>query len=330
MKKVFIALLALIFAGGLAFAGGAREGKTAEEKLNVAIIPMFVGHPWFVRCELGARRAAEELGIDYVFIGPEKADAAKQLDLFNDQVNRNVDAILLAVSDAKAWEKPVADAMAKGIPVFGFDIGAPGAIWLASGWETVQSGINIGEGLAEEIGGRGKVALLTGSLGSPFLNERLEATRQALARHPDIQVVGVYPTDDDYEKALSICESVLQANPDLKGFGSMVTTGAPAAAKAIENAGLGGKVAIWSVALGQQNAEYVRKGWMKGALILDPAKMTYLGVRIAYDYLTKDKKLPQAGEEFGWAGVPTTLPDKKASYAPDVLLTPANVDDFDF
>jgi ABC-type sugar transport system substrate-binding protein len=284
-----------------------------------------------VRCELGAKRAADELGIDYVFVGPEKADAARQLDLFNDQVNAGVDAIILAVSDVKAWEKPIKDAMNKGIPVFGFDIGAGDLpIWTASGWEQVQSGINIGEGIAKEINGKGKVAILTGSLGSPFLAERQKSIENTLAKYPGIQVVGVFPTEDDYEKALSICESILQANPDLAGFASTVTTGIPAAAKAVENAGRGGKVAIWGVALGKQNAEYVKKGWVKGALILDPAKMTYLGVMIAYDYLTKDKKLPKPGDTYGWAGKPVTLVDKKFSYAPDVLLTPENVDQFDF
>jgi ABC-type sugar transport system substrate-binding protein len=327
MKRTVLVLLSLIFAAGLLFAAGAGEKK----QMTIAILPMFTGHPWFVRCELGAKKAADELGIKYVFVGPEKADAAKQMDIFNDQVNKKVDAIIIAVSDAKAWAKPIADAMAKGIPVFGFDIGAGDTtLWLASGWEPKQSGVNIGEGVAKEIGGKGKVAVLTGSLGSPFLAERQKAIEDTLAKSAGIKVVGVYPTEDDYEKALSICESVLQANPDLAGFASTVTTGAPAAAKAIENAGLGGKVAIWSVALGKQNADYVKKGWMNGALILDPAKMTYLGVQIAYNYLTKNKALPKAGDSFGWAGAPTTLVDKKASYALDVLLTPANVADFDF
>jgi ABC-type sugar transport system substrate-binding protein len=84
------------------------------------------------------------------------------------------------------------------------------------------------------------------------------------------------------------------------------------------------------VALGKQNAEYVKNGTVKGALILDPAKMTYLGVMIAYNYLTKDKQLPKPGDSFGWAGTPTTLMERKFSYAPDVLLTPQNVDDFEF
>jgi len=65
-------------------------------------------------------------------------------------------------------------------------------------------------------------------------------------------------------------------------------------------------------------------------LILDPAKMTYLAVRIAHDYIAKNKKLPVPGEEYGWAGTPVTIVEKRFSYAPDVLLTPQNVDDFQF
>ena len=327
MKRAVLILVALALVAGLAFGAGGAEKK----QLTVAVLPMFTGHPWFVRCEIGAKKAADELGIKYVFVGPEKADAAKQMDIFNDQVNRKVDAIIIAVSDAKAWAKPIADASAKGIPVFGFDIGAGDTtLWLASGWEEESSGRNIGEGLAKEIGGKGKVAIITGSLGSPFLAKRQKAIETALAKYPGIQVLGVYPTEDDYEKTLSVCESILQANPDFAGFASTITTGAPAAAKAIENANRLGKVAIWSVALGKQNAEYVKSGAMKGALILDPAKMTYLAVQIAYNYITKSKQLPKAGDSFGWAGTPTTIADKKASYAPDVLLTPENIGDFDF
>ncbi len=330
MKRVLIAVLCIMITAGFAFGGGTKEGAGEEGRLKFAIIPMFVGHPWFVRCEMGAKKAAEELGIDYVFIGPEKADTAKQLDIFTDQVNKGVDAIILAVSEAEVWEKPVQDARDKGIPVFGFDIGAPNTIWLASGWEPEQSGVNIGEGLAEEIGKKGKVAILTGSLGSPFLARRQKAIEETLATYPGIELIGVFPTEDDYEKALTICESLIQANPDIKGFASTVSTGVPAAAKAADNAGMAGDIAIWGVALGVQNAEYVKDGTIKGGLILDAGKMTYLGVRIAYDYLTKDGKLPQVGEEYGWAGVPTTRPDKEVSYALDVLLTPENIDDFEF
>jgi len=304
----------------------------SAKDLTIAVIPLSLGHPWWVRCEEGAKQAGEELGINIIYTAPEKEDAAKQLDYFNDQVNKGVDAIILAAVDAETMRKPIADTIAKGIPVFGFDIGAPGTdlIWTASGWEPTQSGTNIGEGLAKEIGGKGKVAILTGGLGSPYLEKRREAIEKALSKYPDIHIVGVYANDNDYEKALSQCESILQAHPDLAGFASTVTTGIPAAAQAIINAGLEGKVAVWGVAMPKQNAEYVKKGIVKGALALDSGQMTYLGVRIAYDYLTKDKVLPVPGNEYGWAGVPVTNVEERFSYVPDTLLTPENVDIFGF
>ena len=132
--------------------------------------------------------------------------------------------------------------------------------WTASGWEPVQSGTNIGEGLAKEIGGKGKVALITAGLGQPYLEMRQKAIEAVLAQHPDITIVGLYANDNDYEKALSQCESVLLAHPDLAGFASTTTTGIPAAAQAIINAGLEGKVAVWGVSMPKQNADYVKNG----------------------------------------------------------------------
>lgn len=328
MKKGLLVIVTFIMVATMVFGAGGRE--TASDKMTFAVIPMFVGHPWFERCEYGAKIAADELGIDLVYLGPEKADAARQLDIFQDQVNRGVDAILVAVSESEMWETPIANAIAKGVPVFGFDIGGPGTIWLASGWETVQSGINIAEGIVKDINGRGKVAILTGSLGSPFLAARQRAAESVFAKHPGIEVIGVFPTEDDYERALSVSESLLQAHPDLAGFACMTTTCVPASARASENAGVGGKVSIWGVAMGQQNADYVKRGTVKGGLILDPGKMTYLGMRIAYDYITKNGKLPTGNEDYGWAGSPVTIVADRASYAPDVLLTAENVDDFEF
>jgi ABC-type sugar transport system substrate-binding protein len=93
MKKFLLVLLVLLFAASLGFAGPGAEKK----KMTIAIIPMSLGHPWWVRAELGRKRAAEELGINYLFsIGEGRH--GQQLDIFNDQVNKKVDAIILASS----------------------------------------------------------------------------------------------------------------------------------------------------------------------------------------------------------------------------------------
>lgn len=328
-KKAVVALSIMASAMTL----GATLPATSQEKKidSIAVIPLSLGHPWWVRAEEGAKIAAEELGIEVIFTAPEREDAARQLDVFNDVINRGADAVIMAGVDAATLERPIRKSIEDGVPVFGFDIGIPGtdALFTASGWEAKSSGTNIGKGLAEEIGGKGKVAILTGGLGSPLLTERQAAIEAALAEYKDIEVVGVYASDNDFALALSQAESVLQAHPDLAGFASTVTTGVPAAVQAAVNAGKEGKVAVWGVAMPQQNAEAVKKGWTKGALALNSGQMTYLAVMMAYRYATAGT-LPTAGEDFGWAGKPVVDDANKMAYVPDTLLTPENVDDFPF
>ena len=81
MKKGLILFVAFILVATTLFGAGVRE---IDEKLTFAVVPMFVGHPWFERCEYGARKAAEVLDINLVYFGPEKADAARQLDIIQD------------------------------------------------------------------------------------------------------------------------------------------------------------------------------------------------------------------------------------------------------
>ena len=164
MKKGLILFVAFIVVATTLFGAGAREVK--DEKLTFAVIPMFVGHPWFERCEYGAKLAADDLGINLVYLGPEKADAARQLDIFQDQVNKGVDAILVAVSEAEMWEGPIASAIAQGIHLVStlVDLEHSGLPRAGSG----ASGKAIGEGAVKDINGKGKAAILTGSLGSPF------------------------------------------------------------------------------------------------------------------------------------------------------------------
>lgn len=323
--------IALGLAAGLSALAVGLPAQAQDDGITIAVIPLSLGHPWWVRCEEGAARAAEELGINVIFTAPEREDAARQLDVFNDMLARDVDAVIIAGVDADTLRRPIARAIADGTPVFGFDIGVPGTdvLFTASGWEAESSGTNIGRGLAEEIGGAGKVAILTGGLGSPLLAQRQAAIEAALAEHEGIEVVGVFASDNDFALALSQAESVLQAHPDLAGFASTVTTGVPAAVQAAQNAGRAGEVAVWGVAMPTQNAEAVRNGWANGALALDSGQMTYLAVMMAYRYL-QDGSLPEPGDEFAWAGQPVIDLDTLMAYVPDTLLTPENVGDFPF
>ena len=64
MKKILlVVVLVLSFITGFSLSGGTKAAVAADE-ITIAVLPMFIGHPWFVRCEMGAKKAAEEKHVD--------------------------------------------------------------------------------------------------------------------------------------------------------------------------------------------------------------------------------------------------------------------------
>ena len=87
--------------------------------------------------------------------------------------------------------------------------------------------------MVEKLGGKGKVAIITGQLGASNLNERIDGVKEALAAYPDIEIVAVEGTEDDLAKAVSVTEAILRGNPDLAGIFGMSQVGGPAVAKVL-------------------------------------------------------------------------------------------------
>jgi len=303
--------------------------------MSIAVIPMSLGNPWWIRAQVGSDKFADDFKVEVIFTSTRDEDPAGQLNVFNDMITRGVSAITLAAVDVESMKQPISDTISqKNLPVFGFDVGAPGTdtLFLASGWEPESSGYAIGKGCAEEIGGKGKVVVMTGPLGSTFLETRKKAIYKALEEYPDIEVVGEIADCADIATALTKVEAILQANPDIAGFAGTVTQTPTLVAQACDNLGITTKPANWGVGLPNQNAEIIKKGQANGILALDPAKMTYLGVLMVYNYLTTGA-LPKEGDDFGWASEGAKVlvyPELKAAYVGDILLTPENVDSFGF
>ncbi|HOT51477.1 MAG TPA: autoinducer 2 ABC transporter substrate-binding protein, partial [Candidatus Hydrogenedentes bacterium] len=72
MKKVCAALL---LAGLLVCAAGAQD---ARGNLKIGVMPKLIGIDFFNACEVGARKAAGELGVTVDFDGPVTSDVTLQ------------------------------------------------------------------------------------------------------------------------------------------------------------------------------------------------------------------------------------------------------------
>jgi ribose transport system substrate-binding protein len=185
----------------------------------VAFIPKALHIPVFEYARIGAERTARELGgIEILWRAPETTDELRQKEIFESFVAQRVDGIAISCLNGDLLTPSIDRAIAVGIPVVTWDSDAPRSRRLAFyGVNDFEAGKALGRGLADLLGGRGRVAVLT-SLGADNLQKRLEGAQEALAEHPEIRVVEVFDVRDDAVRAAEILASAAQRHRDLDAW----------------------------------------------------------------------------------------------------------------
>ena len=185
MKKSLLALLALSLALSTA--------AFAADAITLAVIPKGTTHPFWKTVEAGARKAAEEDGVQINWRGPlSENDRAQQIAVVQQFVGSKVSGIVLAPLDATALVTPVRNANNAGIPVVIMDSSLKGE----AGKEFVsfvatdnrKGGELGGEELARLLDGKGKVVLLRYIEGSASTNDREEGFLSVMKKFPGIEV----------------------------------------------------------------------------------------------------------------------------------------------
>lgn len=263
-----------------------NQAENKDKKLTIAMIPKGTTHEFWKSVEAGARKAANELGVEIIWKGPLKEDNKDdQIKTVEDFINRKVNGICLAPLDQSALRSPVTAAQAAGIPVLIFDSALKDV-------ETVSfvatdnhvAGMLGGMRLGELLGGKGKVLLLRYQEGSASTTEREEGFLMAIKQFPGITVV----SDNQYggatvESAQSASES--QINRFTKGsqfevngifcpnesttFGML---------RALDTAGLAGKVKLVGFDASTKLVEALEQGKINALVVQNPVKMGELAL----------------------------------------------------
>jgi ABC-type sugar transport system substrate-binding protein len=298
---------------------------------RIAFVMKLVGIPYTNACERGMKQAAKELGIEAEFLGPNVGgDIQQQIAIIEDQISRGVDAIVISPNDSQAVKPVIEKAMKKGVKVFTWDSDAPDSkrIFYVAGADDVGIGVDVIDHIAKDIGGKGKVAVLSGGATAPNLNLHIQGVEKGVKKYPGIQLVKPYCyNDDDQQKAIQQALGILQKHPDLAAFACMNSPAVPGAARALIQAGREGKVVIWGLSLPSENRDYIKSGIVNGLTLWDPAKLTYLTTKLVNDYL--DGKKPVNGMEVPNIGRLEVRSDGTI-IMPGAVITKENVDQFDF
>jgi len=284
----------------------AAEEPAAEGEELYVFLPKSLDNPYWDECRIGMEDKMAELGVQAEFLGPDTADAAKQVAIFESVIARNPAGIAVSPNDPATVNAAIKTAMDAGIPVLAWDADAPDSVRLAYvGTNNVTAGETAGHELAKAIGEEGKVAILHGSLSAANAIERVEGFEKAIAEYPNIEIVATEPTEDSVATALSKAEALLQAHPDLAAFFGVTGSGVPGASGAVKQADKCGEVQVVGFDVVPQGIEAMREGCAQALISQRPYGMTQQTLQMLYD-LHRGGELDQ---EFYDTGVEIVYPE---------------------
>jgi ABC-type sugar transport system substrate-binding protein len=220
-------------------------------------------------------------------------------------------------------------AAAAGVRVFTWDSDAPQSkrdFYVAAA-DDVKIGVDIADALAKDIGGKGKVQIMSGGRAAANLNAHVAGMEQAFRKYPGVTLVKPYVyNDDDANRAYAMAKAVFLRDPDIVGIACANSPSPPAAGQAVTDLRKIGKVKVWGLSLPSLTRQYLKSGAITGVMLWDPAQLTYLTAKLVNDAL--DGKPPIDGTEY--PGIGRIQVKGPFVVMPGITFTKDNVDQFQF
>ncbi|EAU47961.1 MULTISPECIES: D-ribose ABC transporter substrate-binding protein [Salipiger] len=193
----------------------------AQAAMADGLISIIVNDPsnpyWFTEGEV-AKATAEELGYD-ANVAAHKGDTNTESNLVDTAITNQAKAIILDPANADGSVGAVKKAVEAGIPVF-----IVNAEINQSGLAKAQLVSNNAQGAAlgamawvEAIGGEGSYVELFGAPSDNNAQTRSNGFETVLTQYPDLEKKAQEVANWDRTQGYSKMQSMLQANPDIKG-----------------------------------------------------------------------------------------------------------------
>jgi ribose transport system substrate-binding protein len=268
----------------------------ASDALEIAVVPKGTTHVYWKSVRAGAMAAKAELAasgvrVEVIWKGPlREDDREQQVQVVENFMARQVNAIVLAPLDSRALVAPVEEAVAARIPVVIIDSAlesrAP-CSFIAT--DNREGGRIAARRLGALLGGQGNVIMLRYAAGSASTEAReagfLEVMR---ASFPHVRLLSTEQhagaTRDTARRA---AENLLNRfGGELNGVFASNESASSGMLLALRDAGLaGGRVSFVGFDSGETLVSGLRAGDIQGLVVQNPYRMGYLGVMTAVEVL---------------------------------------------
>jgi ribose transport system substrate-binding protein len=208
-RKMIAALLATAMvsstmAGATAFA--------ADDDISVILITMDSTDQHWVSVDAGAQRAAEELGITYQWMAPDKKDDAQQIERVNNAIAAGADAIVIAANGPDAITAALEEAAEEGIKIVYVDSPANFDAEATFSTDNKAAGKTAGEEMLKELEAEGitegKIGIVNINASTNSTLNREEGFREAF-EGTDFEILETQYGEGDAAKSQDIADNYI-------------------------------------------------------------------------------------------------------------------------
>lgn len=315
-----------------AFALASLSSAAHAEHVKIALVVKALGIGFFEAANKGAQEAAKELGdVEVIYTGPTKPTAEGQIEVIDALIAQKVNAIAISADDKDALVPVLKKAMDRGITVISWDSGVapegramhlnPSSSSLIGNMCIKMAADNMPEG--------GDVAVLSASSTATNQNVWIEEMKKALPNYKGVNLVDTVYGDDLADKSYREAQGLIQKYPNLKAIIAPTTVGIVAAAKAIEDGGLTGKINVTGLGLPSEMAGHVKSGATKSFAIWNPIDLGYAATTIAFNLTTGVAKADAGAEiPMGRMGKVKLDDAKEGAMSDPFVYDASNVEEF--
>lgn len=278
LKK--IAAYALLL-GSVAMVGSVA----AQESNSIVTIVKLRGETWFVRMAEGVKAFGEQTpGVTTDEIGPGKADAAQQETMIEDLVAKKVGAVAVVPFDPPMLEGVLKRAMDRGIKVVTHEASNLKNTQVdMEAFDNTAYGAHFNDKLAACMGKSGVWTSFVGSLGSLTHVQWADGSAaNAAKKYPNMKLVS--PKNESFNDANTAYEKakeILRKYPDIKGIEGGSAVDPIGIGRAIEEAGLVGKVCVVGIGMPKDTSKYLESGAVTMISFWDPKDAGFVMNKLA-------------------------------------------------
>lgn len=292
-NTIFAALFPIVLLVGCNQSSKDNSDEGGGKKLVIGATMLSMQNEFIVNVADQMDAKAKELGVELITVDAERS-ALKQVEQVESFIGQGVDAIVMNPCEVEASSPAIKLAMDAHIPIINVNSETSAKPTAFVGSDDTESARIAMKFIVEKLGGKGNVLMMHGFMGQAAQIKRDNGAKEILKANPGLKLLAEQSGEWDRAKGMSLAENWIQsygsqinaifAQNDEMGMGAV---------KALEAAGLKGKVLVVSVDAIPDALQAVKKGKLDATVFQNAREQGGKAIETAVKAAKKEKFEPQ-------------------------------------